>query len=44
VVTHPKDVPQLPDLFGDDFAGAYEKAEAEKLYHRQVKARDLFAR
>jgi len=40
----PKDVPQLPDLFGEAFTGAYEKAEADKLYHRQIKARDLYLR
>jgi ribonucleoside-diphosphate reductase alpha chain len=40
----PKDVPHLPDLFGDEFVAAYEKAEAEKTYHRQIKARDLYAR
>jgi ribonucleoside-diphosphate reductase alpha chain len=40
----PKDVPHLPDLYGDDFAAAYEKAEADKLFARQVKARDLYAR
>jgi ribonucleoside-diphosphate reductase alpha chain len=40
----PKDVPQLPDLFGDAFTEAYEKAEADKLYHRQIKARDLYLR
>ncbi|GGH13960.1 ribonucleoside-diphosphate reductase subunit alpha [Silvibacterium dinghuense] len=40
----PKDVPQLPDLYGDDFKAAYEKAEEEKLYRRQIKARDLYAR
>ncbi len=40
----PKDVPHLPDLFGDDFTAAYEKAEADKIYHRQIKARDLYAR
>lgn len=40
----PKDVPHLPDLFGDEFTAAYEKAEAEKLYARQVKARELYAR
>ncbi len=40
----PKDVPQLPDLFGDAFAEAYEKAEGDKLYLRQIKARDLYAR
>ena len=40
----PKDVPQLPDLYGPAFAEAYEKAEADKLYHRQIKARDLYLR
>jgi ribonucleoside-diphosphate reductase alpha chain len=40
----PKDVPQLPDLFGEQFDQAYETAESEKLYTRQVKARDLYAR
>ena len=40
----PKDVPHLPDLFGNEFAEAYEKAEADKLYRRQIKARDLYAR
>ncbi len=40
----PKDVPQLPDLYGEAFTEAYEKAEADKLYHRQIKARDLYAR
>jgi ribonucleoside-diphosphate reductase alpha chain len=40
----PKDVPQLPDLFGDAFTEAYEKAESDKLYHRQIKARDLYLR
>jgi ribonucleoside-diphosphate reductase alpha chain len=40
----PKDVPQLPDLFGEAFTAAYEKAEADKLYHRQIKARDLYLR
>jgi ribonucleoside-diphosphate reductase alpha chain len=39
-----KDVPQLPDLFGDPFTEAYEKAESDKLYLRQIKARDLYAR
>ena len=37
-------VPTLPDLFGDAFVEAYEKAEAEKLYTRQMKARQLYAR
>ena len=40
----PKVVPQLPDLFGEQFVEAYEKAEQEKLYTRQIKARDLYAR
>ncbi len=40
----PKDVPELPDLFGEAFAVAYEKAEVDKLYHRQIKARDLYLR
>lgn len=40
----PKIVPQLPDLFGEAFDAAYEKAEMDKLYCRQVKARDLYAR
>jgi ribonucleoside-diphosphate reductase alpha chain len=40
----PKDVPQLPDLYGEAFTEAYEKAESDKLYHRQIKARDLYAR
>jgi ribonucleoside-diphosphate reductase alpha chain len=40
----PKVVPHLPDLFGDDFAAAYEKAEEEQLCARRIKARDLYAR
>jgi len=40
----PKDVPHLPDLFGPAFTEAYEQAEADKLYHRRIKARDLYAR
>lgn len=40
----PKVVPHLPDLYGDEFVAAYEKAEAEKVYERQVKARDLYSR
>jgi ribonucleoside-diphosphate reductase alpha chain len=40
----PKVVPHLPDLFGEEFASAYEKAEEEKLFARQIKARDLYAR
>jgi len=40
----PKDVSHLPDLFGDAFTEAYEKAEADNLYRRRIKARDLYAR
>jgi ribonucleoside-diphosphate reductase alpha chain len=40
----PKVVPHLPDLFGEEFRAAYEKAEGDKLFTRQIKARDLFAR
>ena len=40
----PKVVPHLCDLYGDEFAKAYEAAEAEKLFAKQVKARDLYAR
>jgi len=40
----PKTVPELPDLFGDEFRAAYEAAERAGLFVRQVKARDLYAR
>ena len=40
----PRDVPHLPDLYGEQFESAYEKAEAQQLYREQVKARDLYAR
>jgi len=40
----PKDVPHLPDLYAEKFDTAYEKAEADQLYGKQVKARDLYAR
>ncbi len=40
----PKLVPHLPDLFGEEFESAYIKAEEDKIYYRQVKARDLYAR
>ncbi len=40
----PKLVPNLPDLFGKEFEEAYLQAEEGKIYHRQVKARDLYAR
>jgi len=40
----PHDVPELPDLYGDDFDAAYIAAEEAKKYHRQIKARDLYLR
>ncbi len=40
----PKTVPHLPDLFGDAFDAAYEQAEQEQKFSRQVKARELYAR
>ena len=40
----PKKVPHFPDLYGDAFRRAYEEAEEQGLYERQVKARDLYGR
>ena len=40
----PKIVPHLPDLAGEAFASAYREAETKKLFVRQVKARELYAR
>ncbi|QNI30668.1 ribonucleoside-diphosphate reductase subunit alpha [Alloacidobacterium dinghuense] len=40
----PKTVSHLPDAFGSEFDAAYEKAEEEMLFTRQVRARDLYAR
>jgi len=40
----PKVVPQLVDSYGEKFDKIYTKAEADELYTRQVKARDLYAR
>lgn len=40
----PKAAPELPDLFGEEFKEAYLKAEAQGLYSKQIKARDLYAR
>jgi ribonucleoside-diphosphate reductase alpha chain len=40
----PKIVPHFPDLTGEAFEAAYVKAENEKLFVRQLKARDLYAR
>jgi len=40
----PKNVPYLTDLYAEEFEKAYIEAEEKKLYVRQVKARDLYAR
>jgi len=40
----PKKVPHLTDLYGDEFRAAYEQAEADGLFERQIKARDLYSR
>jgi ribonucleoside-diphosphate reductase alpha chain len=40
----PDQVPDLPDLWGDEFDTAYRAAEAAGRIVRQVKARDLYAR
>jgi ribonucleoside-diphosphate reductase alpha chain len=40
----PKDVPELPDLWGPAFDAAYEAAEAAGLATRTMHARDLYAR
>ena len=40
----PDVVPELPDLWGEEFDTAYRRAEAAGRYVRQVKARDLYAK
>ncbi|MBM3663706.1 MAG: ribonucleoside-diphosphate reductase subunit alpha [Actinobacteria bacterium] len=40
----PKEVPELVDLYGEDFRAAYLAAEAEGRYERQVSARSLYSR
>lgn len=40
----PKVVPHFVDLFGPEFEASYIQAENEKLYVKQVKARDLYSR
>ncbi len=40
----PKAVPNLPDLYGEEFERAYEEAERKGLASKTVKARDLYAR
>jgi ribonucleoside-diphosphate reductase alpha chain len=40
----PDVVPELPDLWGEDFDRAYRAAEAEGRYVRQIRARDLYGK
>ncbi|MBY0315112.1 MAG: ribonucleoside-diphosphate reductase subunit alpha [Bdellovibrionales bacterium] len=40
----PKAVPHFVDTFGPEFEKAFVEAEEQKLYVRQVKARDLYGR
>ncbi|AKF11272.1 ribonucleoside-diphosphate reductase subunit alpha [Sandaracinus amylolyticus] len=40
----PKRVPQLVDLYGEEFDRAYEDAERANLFERKVRARELYAR
>jgi ribonucleoside-diphosphate reductase alpha chain len=40
----PDEVPELPDLWGEDFDAAYRAAEAAGRYVRQVPARELYGR
>ncbi|MEU6034174.1 ribonucleoside-diphosphate reductase subunit alpha [Actinomadura sp. NPDC047616] len=40
----PKEVPELTDLWGEDFDAAYRRAEAEGRYVRQIPARRLYGR
>ncbi|MGW7004829.1 ribonucleoside-diphosphate reductase subunit alpha [Streptomyces sp. NPDC054933] len=40
----PSDVPELVDLWGEEFDAAYRRAEAEGRFVKQVPARQLYAR
>ena len=40
----PADVPELVDLWGEEFDAAYRKAEADGLARRTIPARDLYGR
>ncbi|HEX2902022.1 MAG TPA: ribonucleoside-diphosphate reductase subunit alpha [Jatrophihabitans sp.] len=40
----PDQVPELPDLWGEEFDRVYRQAEMDGKYVRQVKARDLYAK
>ncbi len=39
----PDELPELPDLWGEEFERVYRQAEADGRYVRQVRARDLYA-
>jgi ribonucleoside-diphosphate reductase alpha chain len=40
----PKDVPELPDLWGSEFENAYAQAEARGLARKTLSARELYSR
>ena len=40
----PKEVPQLTETYGPEFEKLYIKAEEEKLFERQIPARELYAK
>lgn len=40
----PKEVPEFVDLYGEEFEKAYEQAEKDGRFVKQVKARDLYGR
>ncbi len=40
----PRRVPEFVDLYGEEFEKAFIKAEAEKMFVKQVSARDLYSR
>ncbi len=44
VALDPKVVPQLCDLYGEEFERAYVEAEEQRLFASQIRARDLYAR
>ncbi|MEZ0393121.1 MAG: ribonucleoside-diphosphate reductase subunit alpha [Pseudobdellovibrionaceae bacterium] len=40
----PRQVPHLVDLYGDEFEKAYLQAEEQKLFMKQINARELYSR
>lgn len=40
----PKEIPELNDLYGEEFEKAYIQAEKDQRFTKQLKARDLYAR